>query len=216
MNTEEKAGIRREVIEYDCYRLKELKFVPDVIFDIGANIGIFTQYAKDMFPEAKIIAVEPDNENYNTFIMKDVWGVTVIKKAIGKGRIYRLDNNWGGAQECYHSEMIGYSEEFFRQSDKYKPTDIEAVTISELVEKYVNTGEKYIIKIDCEGAENSIFDDRFSIVSLMNSDYFSIELHYYSSENDVREDTNSVLKIFELTHDCKKIGNMFYATKRIK
>ncbi len=216
MNAEEKAGIRREVVEHDCYRLKELKFVPDVIFDIGANIGIFTRYAHDRFPEASIIAVEPDNENHNTFTMKDVPGIIVIKKAIGKGKIYRHDNQWGGAQECYHSQMLGYKEEYLANSSLYKPTDVESVTLAELVKKYVKPGQKFIVKIDCEGAENSILDDRDSIDALMDSDYFSIELHYFSSENAIHEITNGILKLFELTHNCKKLGNMFYATKEIR
>ena len=57
-------GLYGEVVTEDCYRLKTLGFVPDVIFDLGANIGVFTRYARDMFNNAKIISVEPNLDNF--------------------------------------------------------------------------------------------------------------------------------------------------------
>ncbi|MBE3037004.1 MAG: FkbM family methyltransferase [Candidatus Atribacteria bacterium] len=216
MNPTEKAGVHREVVEHDCYKMKELKFVPDVIFDIGANVGVFTRYAHDMFPEADIIAVEPDQENFNTFMMKDVFGITLLQKAIGQGKIYRLNNRWGGAQECYHGVMMGYPEACFDSSTVYKPTEVEAITLADLVDKYVSDDQKFMVKIDCEGAENHILEHSPSIEALMKADYFSIELHYYSAEVSIIENTDNILNIFGLTHNCQRVTNMFYATKKGK
>ena len=53
-----------EVCIGDCYALRRLAFAPEVIFDIGANVGAFTSYARFMFPHAKIISVEPDPRNF--------------------------------------------------------------------------------------------------------------------------------------------------------
>src|ERR1700733_11933508 len=45
---------------YDC----QLRESPEVIFDLGANIGLSTVYYANKFPTAKIIAVEPDPSNF--------------------------------------------------------------------------------------------------------------------------------------------------------
>jgi hypothetical protein len=37
---------------------------PRVIIDAGANIGLFTLLMKNKYPEAKIISIEPDHENF--------------------------------------------------------------------------------------------------------------------------------------------------------
>ena len=34
----------------------------DFIIDVGANIGIYTIYSKILFPNSKIISIEPDRE----------------------------------------------------------------------------------------------------------------------------------------------------------
>jgi len=38
---------------------------PKVIFDCGANIGLFAIQIKNEFPDAQVICVEPDPENFN-------------------------------------------------------------------------------------------------------------------------------------------------------
>lgn len=214
MNPTEIAGVTREVLEHDCYKIKELNIVPDVIFDIGANVGIFSKHAHDTFPAAKIIAVEPDRDNCSEFLMKDFPKVTLINKAIGRGVVYRHENQWGGAQECYHSEMMGYPIGFLNNSESYKPTDIEAVSLDQIVNAHVKDGQRYMVKIDCEGAENFIFEHTKSFEALVFADYFAIELHYFSAGSNIRAFTEAVLGLFELTHDCKRVTNMFYATKK--
>jgi len=52
--------VYQEIFVDDCYRLKHMDLPNDaVIFDIGANIGLFTLFVKEKYPHAKIYAFEP-------------------------------------------------------------------------------------------------------------------------------------------------------------
>lgn len=211
MTEQEIWGVHHEVVVSDCYKLKELTFIPDVIFDIGANIGIFAQHAHELFPTAKIVSFEPDEKNVEQFICSDT---ILVKKALGHGRIYKYENIWGGAQECYHSSMFGYSKDFLEKSKSYKDTGLEGITLDTIVNKYLSEGERFILKIDCEGAENAIFDHEPSMNVMKKADYIAMELHYFSQNGNIREITDNILNTFKSTHDCRRITNMFYATKK--
>src|SRR5271154_1216058 len=85
-------GLYGEVVTHDCYRLKKLPFIPEIIYDMGSNVGCFSLFAKSLFPNAKIIAVEPDDENYShylRFVATKYKDVLIIHRAIGApGQVY--------------------------------------------------------------------------------------------------------------------------------
>ncbi|MEO7210138.1 MAG: FkbM family methyltransferase [Chitinophagaceae bacterium] len=60
-NTSDKA-VFDQVFLQDAYAL-EISFAPKIIIDAGANIGLFSVLMKNKFPNATIIAIEPDMEN---------------------------------------------------------------------------------------------------------------------------------------------------------
>lgn len=49
----------REIFLHDEYRLGSLGHGPKSILDVGANVGVFTLRAAELFPEARISAFEP-------------------------------------------------------------------------------------------------------------------------------------------------------------
>jgi hypothetical protein len=52
--------IYSEVVEQDCYKLRKLMklFTPQVMFDIGINVGITSLLAKQLWPHVQIIGFE--------------------------------------------------------------------------------------------------------------------------------------------------------------
>ena len=61
-------GTSQAVISGDEYGLapflkSPLRYRVETVVDIGANIGAFTLTARRMFPQATILAIEPDPEN---------------------------------------------------------------------------------------------------------------------------------------------------------
>lgn len=213
-------GLYGEVVTEDNYRLKTLRFVPDLIFDIGANVGIFARYARSLFPDAKIICVEPDEENFihlKKFTQDD--NIVFINKALGKGDIYHATTAANGSGECYLSTGLGYPENEIHTASNLEKSFIETIMLDELISTFYKPGMKSLLKLDCEGAENVIWQHKESMKALKQMDYICAELHFYALRggdvyDEVQEVTHKALKSFEKTHECELNHIHFYATKK--
>jgi FkbM family methyltransferase len=208
-------GLYGEVVTEDTYGMRKINGQVDVIIDLGANVGVFTRFAKELFPNAKIIAIEPDPENYEHLIKftKNVTNVTFINAALGTGDIYKRLGAPNGAHESYVPEGMGYDTEYVK-------TGTDSIMIDEIVDEFVEPGQKTIIKIDVEGAENVIWNDRFSMDALAKMDYIMLELHYcveignHAAIKDMCESTIKGIMELTKTHDCHYDHIYFYATKK--
>lgn len=217
-------GLYGEVVTCDTYKLKQLRFVPALVLDIGANIGIFSRFARQLWPQAKIVAVEPHEANCEYFrVMTHDPNTTLIQKALGRGKIYHgLTSVLNGSGETYLSAGLGYPEkrmqEEFQTSGRYVPSTVPTLMLSELAEAYWRPGMKTVLKVDCEGAENVIWGHKPSMDVLRNMDYLAMEIHYYALDGalhpEVVEQTQAALKSLEATHVCFLEGVHFWATKR--
>ena len=216
-----------EIITNDSYKLKHLKefgFTPDVIFDLGANIGVFTRYAIDIYPNAKIISVEPHLENFSNlthFTKSD--NVVFINRAIGMGIIYKLElpNLHNGTHESYvnldvNQEKVKINATEYWQDCEGEKFSIKCIMPDELINKYLKNGQKSYLKLDIEGNENIIWTHKESMEVLNKIDFIAMELHFLArnwTEKDI-ENTNKMMEYFSETHDCEFIAPMFYAKKR--
>jgi FkbM family methyltransferase len=212
----EQNGLHGEVVICDVYKIKSLTFVPDVVIDIGANVGFFTRHALNTFPSATVIAVEPDAFNFS--ILKELTKerAILINAAIGSGEIYRTPNSSNGASEAYLSVMPGFTEENLRLAAQL--TDIRCIDFPDLFDLHVPSGTKCMLKIDCEGAENFLFSDAESFARIAKADYVAIELHNYAQDGslspEVKALTTATIEKFKDTHDCYQEHVMLYARKR--
>jgi FkbM family methyltransferase len=136
--------------EYDM----DLGFVPKFIIDAGANIGLATVFFSKKFPEAKIISIEPEQNNFsmlesNTVSFKNV---TCIKKAlsnIANRRINVVDKGLGN---------WGFVTQNQNQNDNSKIIDsVTTITIDEILLDY-NLNHIDLLKIDIEGGEKQLFE----------------------------------------------------------
>lgn len=140
---------------------------PDFIVDCGANIGLSAVYYAHTFPNAKIIAIEPDKKNFN-FLLKNTApykNVTCLNKAV-----------WS---HTTHMEMVdlGTGNWSLQTSEVVLPgsNTIEAIGISQILKDY---GQQTIdiLKIDIEGAEKTLFTHNYS-EWLSKTKVIAIELH---------------------------------------
>lgn len=178
-----------EVVTLDSYKLQSLVFAPDVIFDIGANIGTYTHYAKRLFPQARVVAVEPHAENFAILARYAPEGVHLVNKAIGIGPVWRYPDIGRKAGEA--SGGVGYVSDSLLSSVGDHPIEaaaVQGVMLDELVETFVAPGRRYICKIDCEGAENLLFRHAPSIRALQQADMVSMEVHPYWATGDAHQD----------------------------
>ncbi len=89
-NAEEFNRIKREVFTEHQYYV-DLETKTPRIIDAGAHLGLATGYFKWLYPEAEIIAIEPNPRTALTLernvITNQWWGVEVVEAAlIGKKR----------------------------------------------------------------------------------------------------------------------------------
>lgn len=213
------AGLEGEVITNDIYKLREVKFTPTVFIDLGCNVGCTTRFARELFPKCFIIAVEPNPSNIEVFkqFTKDD-NLLLIEKAIGTGKVRHGLTAANGSGETYLSSGVGFPADGLATDDRMEDSDIETITLSEIVNKYVYPNDKLIIKLDIEGNEHVILFDETEMKALRRADYICAEIHFYARTGaewqEVQDRTNEVLMSLETTHYCRLSNKDFWATKK--
>lgn len=213
-------GLHGEVVTEDCYGLKTLDFVPDLVFDIGANVGTFTRFANDLFPKATIIALEPDASNLVHFrkFTPDTPHIKLVEGALGRGAVVRVSGAVNGAHEVYLTEGLGYPD-FEAAPGVFLPTPVIATSLDQFIRPWLVLfpKAKTLVKIDCEGGENSIWEDEDSMETLSRMDYIAMELHYHANHGAnspvVHEITDAALDSFDATHDCDR-GRIYFTARK--
>ena len=222
-----------EIVTLDFYKLRSLDFQPTVIFDIGANLGLFTTFAHELFPYSWIVAIEPHPANF-AFLYENTPkadNIVRLNKALGSGQVLRYPDVQGTEEsplvtgETYITAMPGYNLPKVGEHPMF-PVDTEAVMLDELYWDYVVPGQKTIVKIDCEGAENVLFAHEPSMAALRQAEFITMELHPYwatreygkwaegQQEETDEELASRVTAMLEDTHDCISEPPMFYARRR--
>jgi FkbM family methyltransferase len=144
------------------------------IVDIGANIGCATVLFAREFPEAKVIAVEPDESNFaslvaNIHLNKLEGAVKAINAALwteeatlGAVRKFRDGAEWAIQ---------------FEESTNLNVAQTSAITFEKLI-KLVGNVRIDLLKIDIEGAESRWFNDPRLLDGLLGQvNALAIEIH---------------------------------------
>ncbi|MBU1682748.1 FkbM family methyltransferase, partial [Patescibacteria group bacterium] len=125
---------------------------PKFIIDGGANVGYASLFFANKFPDAEIVAIEPEDSNFevlqkNTSEYKQV---KTIKAGIWhkKAKLKIVGTEWG---KC------GFMTKEVDTADTY---DAKTITIDEIL-KQSKYDEIDILKLDVEGAEKEIFSSNY-------------------------------------------------------
>ena len=137
-----------------------------IIIDAGANIGAASIWFSEMFPEAAIVSVEPDESNAALCLMNctNRPNIDVVQAAIGSR---------SGAVTLKRSVEDGRSWGVQTERDNQGSTQI--VTIADLMRKYDHNGTLFLVKIDIEGFEKDLFQSNTEWLS--QAPIIIIELH---------------------------------------
>lgn len=213
------SGLRGEVVDQDCYQIRELKFAPDLVFDLGANVGTFTRFALDLWPRCRVVAVEPDPENLAHFRkFTDLSRVELIPAAIGKGQIWKADGAANGSGEVYMSCGVGYPKAKVTKAPNLHKSTVRAVSLADIAKDRMSRHLKTVLKIDIEGAEHSIFSDPRSMKYIWQMDYVAMELHRYAIDGSEQAEANELVQmaidLLNDSHFVKVDGVHLWAWKR--
>lgn len=120
---------------------------PKIIIDLGANVGFASVYFANRFPSAKIVALEPDNDNYKL----------ACKNVERYDNIQLLHGAIWNREEEIHLVDKGKGEGAFSIAAGKGANVVKAFTIKGLMEM-MSTDFIDVLKIDIEGAEKEIFE----------------------------------------------------------
>ena len=150
----------------------EVKRPPVTIVDAGANIGLASIYFSNKFPDAKIIAIEPEDSNLN-ILRKNIapyGNITLICGALWRenSRIDLVDPGLGKWAFMTQSQdgVEKRHGEFVHQ--------VQGMTVDTIMKEH-GIDHIDIIKIDIEGAEREVFRD--PSLWLEKVDALIVELH---------------------------------------
>ncbi len=143
----------------------------DLIIDCGANVGYSSAYFMARFPNARLIAVEPDEGNFGilrTNLAPFGSSVVALRSAIWSrpGMLCFSDRQYRDGREWTRQVRPGSADE---------DTSIPAVDIGTLLSE---SGQDRIsiLKIDIEGAEAMVFAENYESW-IDRVDNLVIELH---------------------------------------
>jgi FkbM family methyltransferase len=145
---------------------------PEFIIDAGANIGLASVYFANQFPNARILAIEPEKENFEVLV-KNVKPYPNVQPVLGalwseKAEVEVVDRglgNWGFMIEASPNGQTS------SQSSHQK---VEGMTVDMILDRY-NVQKVSILKLDIEGAELEVFGNSSSWIDRVDS--LIIELH---------------------------------------
>ena len=151
-NTSEFHGLKREIFSKHIYYLDEDLESPYII-DAGAHIGVSVLYFKSMWPDAKILAIEPNPHSleyleYNVE-QNRLSNITIEKCALG---------TYHGRQELY----VDTSEDEWNSTASFHPKSWTNTRAGEPIEVETQPLSKFltqpvdILKMDIEGVEQKV------------------------------------------------------------
>ena len=150
-----------------CFR-KCFKNDPLSIIDAGEHIGLTTMYFKALIPEARILALEPENENFerakksietNSFLYVELLHSALwpSKRNLQVVSDFRDRMNWSfRVEENPNGEII-------------------STTSDEVIDYF--EGNVDLFKIDIEGGESRIFEEKNNMDWIRKVKMIAVEIH---------------------------------------
>ena len=139
---------------------------PSVIIDAGANIGLFSIFMKSKYPNAKIIAIEPDVENFK-----------ILEKNLACYTNVYLENSGLWSKDC---KLVVYDKNNYGKMGLVVKEDlingtINGISVDSIMHKYA-LSRIDLFKLDIETSEKEVFTAGYE-KWLIKTKLIVIELH---------------------------------------
>jgi FkbM family methyltransferase len=171
-------GTSDERVEQDVFRIipihtKEDFGSPHWIIDAGANIGLRTIWFANIFPEANIIAIEPEKTNFNLLQRNTAFypNVRCVQAGLWKNNAYLKIRN--PSDEPWAFIIDELTDNKICNNDDIH-TYIHGITVEHIMKEYAIDNID-VLKIDIEGSEKEVFENSTQWINSVS--VFFIELH---------------------------------------
>lgn len=132
--------------EYRCIdKLREIR----TIVDAGANVGYSSAYLLSRFQESRVVAIEPDPENFA--VLKENLAPWGSRATLLNGALWSEPTTLN-----FRKETMLQGEEWGRQVESSASGEVRAFDMPHIMAAY-DMDEIDLLKIDIEGAEEAVF-----------------------------------------------------------
>ncbi len=198
--------IYKEIFVDKCYDFPPVEHPNPVIFDVGANTGLFAIRMKQLYPDAQLYCFEPNATNFYQL-------ATNIKLSLFKNvKIFQLGVGGTSRMEklYIHQTNIGGHSIYQSETNSLEFTEIELVSLNDLFKKY-NIETCNLLKMDCEGAEFEIIKSLdIALASKIEKLIFEATPSVYSIE-EIRNYLEAVnFTLLNKDGLCVAYNNLYY------
>ena len=144
----------RDIFENEIYKFHAATDQP-LIIDCGANIGISALYYKSIFPNADIVAYEPDKTNFG-LLTRNVLDNDLKGVALHEAAIWIENGEITFAANAAEGSSIAFTP------DQANVITVPSVRLADILDKYQKID---FLKIDIEGAEDKVISDCSPLLS---------------------------------------------------
>lgn len=182
---------------HDEYRIESMRHGHGIetIVDIGAHVGAFSVYSKEIWPDAKVIAVEPHPDSFALMELntKHCSNIDLVNCAIGSidGQSLLCSSPSESRVGEYLADVWDSLDSRFAEFGTCVPT----ISVEKFWTTHVGDRQVDILKLDCEGAEYLILNELNRIGYLKQVRWIRGEWHH-------RPSNAALCSALDKTHVC--------------
>jgi FkbM family methyltransferase len=190
----------KEIFIHDIYR-QQLKDRPCII-DCGANIGLSIISIKRQYPDAEIIAYEPDEKNFQ-LLTRNIESFGYSNVSLRKEAVWTDNTTLRFSNEGLMSSKI-------ETNGSNNTIEIKAIRLRDLLQRDID-----FIKMDIEGAEYTVLKDIADKLHFVKNLF--LEYHGTFAQNGELAEIISLVHKAGFNFYIKEAANLFdYPFYRIK
>lgn len=168
-----------EIFIGNIYEFNSATLKP-IIIDCGANMGLSVLYFSLRFPNAEIVAFEPD-DTVLPFLEKNIQSQGINNVVLQKKAV------WNEETELTFFTDSGLGGRIGMEYENQAPKIIKAIRLKDYISQPID-----MLKIDIEGAEYTVLKDCENL--LHNVNHIFVEYHSFYDEEQHLEDILNILK----------------------
>lgn len=164
-----------QILRRDCYQIRRwIDNPPDVVIDIGGNMGMFSIVARALFPYATIHTIEPCPTTYDNLAHNlNFFNCVLHRAALSHHSAVTIRPGRDSGSNSTRS-----AAETIKEGDAAET--IPGHTLAQFFDEFGVDPQRsrVLLKVDCEGAERVIIEDRRSEEAMLSCIQASLEMHY--------------------------------------
>jgi FkbM family methyltransferase len=167
----------REIFVDEAYKA-DFKTPNPYIIDCGSNIGLAVLYLTSKYPDAQVVAFEPDDTNFS-YLQKNIRDNNLVNVELRKEAVWKEDTTLQFASEGTLGSKI--SHEGVPGGQGKDTIVVKAMRLKNLLNRPID-----FLKLDIEGAEYEVVKDCADRLHLV--EFLFVEFHgYFSKTHELTE-----------------------------